>query len=107
MRPSTYSLPNVLRLQQAGSSRAAIDIVAVAGIVITTGTARHNLPKLLVFLVELVVVVAINVAIARARNGVDRALALLEPAGGDFGGIWTTWVTMLAELRVMNSHRGR
>ncbi len=38
-------------------------------------------------LVELGLVVAIDAAVSRARHGVDGALALLESAGRDLGGV--------------------
>jgi hypothetical protein len=59
------------------------DTVVVLRLLVRLGPSL--LGELLVVLLR---VVGIDVAIARAGDGVDGALALLEAGGGDFGGIW-------------------
>ena len=62
-------------------------------------------------LVELGLVVAIDAAVSRARHGVDGALALLESAGRDLGGVCGGHVSDIwhgrAELCLRVSKDGR
>lgn len=71
------------RVRRAQQEEALLLAAAVLG-----GGVGGRLPQLLVLLVELGVVVAVDVAVARAGHGIDGALALLEAGGGDFGGVW-------------------
>ena len=45
-----------------------------------------------VLLVELGLSIVVDVAIARTGRRIDGALALLEPAGGNLGGVYNTRV---------------
>ena len=91
MRLSSFQLPFFLFVPSLHIHLSLSGVVAGdAGITLFSPAARVGdalLPQLLVLLVELGVVVAVHMTVARAGDGVDGAFALLESGGGDFRGV--------------------
>lgn len=64
-----------------------LGVVVLFTVIVTVVLSKPGVSLLGVLLVEFVGVVAIDVAVAGAGDGVDGAFALLEAGGWDFGGV--------------------